>query len=726
MENSLIHPTVSTLMFRRECVALLGGWDEVKVGADTELLQRIIALYGQDAVQEVLPGVPLAFGRQLPESLTNASATHLRSRYFGLRRIYQELSQSWHASTSTSAELRLSADSDPRRFRLLAAVSESSSRTEHYDWILMADFGDYATMISHTHALVKQRLSDGQRIALFHWPDYRQPAPAPMAERFLSLAVHGAIDVLLPRQVVSADLLEVFGRHLLEHPLDEIPYVQFRRCRVRELEKPRQILRLPLPTANIHERALIEQSGLFYADWYLHRYPDVKQAGIEPLRHFIENGASEGRDPGPNFDTLHYQSQFTQSVGNSSSPLAHYLTIGAALGYTPTASNCVGKRPLNDAWPTLLLCGHAANEELFGAERSLVDVLQALSMLAVNVVVTVPSNMNTDYVGVLQQLTHSVIFVRCPLWSTESMPCPWTRDRFVEIIREYKVDAVQVNTIMLREPLLAGRQQNIPTLVHVRESLDRDTDLCRAIGLSPEAIRNEVLHQADYILANSAFTGRTFHKPERTYLVGNALDAINFDIPNRLNPEIINIALISSNLPKKGLADFIAIARLLEISTPTARLLLIGPENEYISTMRGEQASGNVPANVVFKGYAASPQDAIRQANIVLNLSHFEETFGRTVLEAMASKRPVLAYAQGAIPELITEGVNGFLLPFGDVQAIADRLHWLCKNPKQIDKLGAAGRRIFMSRFTLERLREELKAMYTATLRLRSPFPETL
>lgn len=717
MENSLIHPTVSTLMFRREILARVGGWDEVKVGADTELWQRIVAMYGPGAVKEVLPGVPLAFGRQLPESLTSATATHLSSRYFGLRRLYQELSQSWHASAATSDALYLSKNSDQRRYLPPSAVSKNFSTAQSYDWVLMADFGEYAPVFAQTQSLMKQRLADGQRIALFHWPDYRQPLPALIAEFFLSLAVQGAVDILLPSQPVSTELLEVLGRHLLEHPLDAIPQVRFRRCRVLDQEKAKQTVRLLRPRDGLQDRRLIEQSGLFCADWYLHRYPDVRKAGVDPLRHYLDHGAAEGRDPGPAFNTLHYLAQLTQGVGSSSSPLSHYLTVGAGLGYTRVAQDRSGNRPAHRDWPTLLLCGHASSEQLFGAERSLLDVLEALSKLTVNVMVTVPSDVNPGYISAIQKHVHAVLIVPCPLWSAESEPCPWAQERFAGIIREYDVDAVQVNTIMLREPLLAGRQQNIPTLVHVRESPERDTDLCRAIGLSAEAIREQVLLRADHVLANSAFTAQAFNKPGTTHLVGNALNPANFDVPNRINSGMINIALISSNLPKKGLADLVAIAQMLEVSTPAARVLLIGPENEYFDALRNEHALGNLPANLVLTGYESTPLEAIQQANIVLNLSHFQETFGRTVLEAMASRRPVLAYAQGALPELIQEGVNGFLFPFGDVHAVATKLQWLCRNPKQIEKLGTAGRRIAVAKFSLSRMEKELEGVYLPLLK---------
>jgi hypothetical protein len=45
--------------------------------------------------------------------------------------------------------------------------------------------------------------------------------------------------------------------------------------------------------------ALLKRSGLFDAEWYLREYPDVAEAGIDPLRHYIEHGVKEGRAPYP-------------------------------------------------------------------------------------------------------------------------------------------------------------------------------------------------------------------------------------------------------------------------------------------------------------------------------------------------------------------------------------------------------------------------------------------
>lgn len=51
---------------------------------------------------------------------------------------------------------------------------------------------------------------------------------------------------------------------------------------------------------------LIAKSGKFDVQWYLTTYPDVAATGIDPIRHYLEFGAPEGRNPSPNFDTTTY------------------------------------------------------------------------------------------------------------------------------------------------------------------------------------------------------------------------------------------------------------------------------------------------------------------------------------------------------------------------------------------------------------------------------------
>lgn len=77
-----------------------------------------------------------------------------------------------------------------------------------------------------------------------------------------------------------------------------------------------------------YERALVSKSGLFDAQWYLRTYPDVAQAGVDPLRHFLAVATTELRDPGPYFNTAHYLSLYPDIAAHNLNPLVHYLRAG--------------------------------------------------------------------------------------------------------------------------------------------------------------------------------------------------------------------------------------------------------------------------------------------------------------------------------------------------------------------------------------------------------------
>ncbi|WP_051530390.1 glycosyltransferase family 2 protein [Halomonas halodenitrificans] len=117
MEEGWIYRNVSSLMFRREVFEALGYWDRVRVEADTEYYYRIRAAFGDQSIGEVLPGVPLAFGRTVADSLTAVGATHLVTQFGGVRADYREASQAWHRAGAGQPErLYLPAEPAERPF----------------------------------------------------------------------------------------------------------------------------------------------------------------------------------------------------------------------------------------------------------------------------------------------------------------------------------------------------------------------------------------------------------------------------------------------------------------------------------------------------------------------------------------------------------------------------------------------------------------------------------
>lgn len=76
-------------------------------------------------------------------------------------------------------------------------------------------------------------------------------------------------------------------------------------------------------------------SLLFDTDWYRAEYPDVAVAGLDPIRHFFDDGAREGRNPNAYFVTSWYLSVNADVVASNMNPFLHYLLYGAREGRQP-------------------------------------------------------------------------------------------------------------------------------------------------------------------------------------------------------------------------------------------------------------------------------------------------------------------------------------------------------------------------------------------------------
>jgi glycosyltransferase involved in cell wall biosynthesis len=83
----------------------------------------------------------------------------------------------------------------------------------------------------------------------------------------------------------------------------------------------------------------------------------------------------------------------------------------------------------------------------------------------------------------------------------------------------------------------------------------------------------------------------------------------------------------------------------------------------------------------------------------LLALSSFTEGLPNVVLEAMAAAVPVVATAVGGTPEVVAEGVTGYLVPPGDAEALAERLAQLLASPER-EEMGRAGRERVLREFT--------------------------
>jgi ADP-heptose:LPS heptosyltransferase/GT2 family glycosyltransferase len=96
----------------------------------------------------------------------------------------------------------------------------------------------------------------------------------------------------------------------------------------------------------------VRKSGLFDAEYYVATYPDVAERTIDPLVHYLEEGAREGRNPYSEFDGRFYLEQCSLRGEQPNNPLLHYIRIGAARGFRTRRDEAVREVAADDPTPT--------------------------------------------------------------------------------------------------------------------------------------------------------------------------------------------------------------------------------------------------------------------------------------------------------------------------------------------------------------------------------------
>ncbi|MBM3333056.1 N-acetyl-alpha-D-glucosaminyl L-malate synthase BshA [Candidatus Sumerlaeota bacterium] len=153
---------------------------------------------------------------------------------------------------------------------------------------------------------------------------------------------------------------------------------------------------------------------------------------------------------------------------------------------------------------------------------------------------------------------------------------------------------------------------------------------------------------------------------------------------------------ISNFRPVKRTGDVVRAFALIRRKIP-ARLLLVGegPDRQNAEDIARQE---NILDSVVFLGQHSSPECFYSIADLFL-LTSKDEAFGLAALEAMSAEVPVVAYAGGGLNELVRDGETGYLVPFGDVGALARRALELLGDPERAEAMGKRARQIVLENY---------------------------
>ena len=169
------------------------------------------------------------------------------------------------------------------------------------------------------------------------------------------------------------------------------------------------------------------------------------------------------------------------------------------------------------------------------------------------------------------------------------------------------------------------------------------------------------------------------------------------------------ICHVSNFRPVKRIMDVLEIFERVTRVVPS-RLVMIGdgPDRSRAEAFCRER---HLRDQVFFLGNVPNLEELVGASDLFL-LPSDGESFGMAALEAMASEVPVIATRSGGIPEVVVDGECGYLLPVGDVDAMAARAIEILSDVQLQRRMGRAGRALAESKFHVARVVPMYRSLY--------------
>jgi glycosyltransferase involved in cell wall biosynthesis len=171
---------------------------------------------------------------------------------------------------------------------------------------------------------------------------------------------------------------------------------------------------------------------------------------------------------------------------------------------------------------------------------------------------------------------------------------------------------------------------------------------------------------------------------------------------------------------QKGVGQLLQVLRRLAPRFPSLRLLVLGQTDVWEREFAPRARELGVLERVVPTGWldGAELQAAYAATDVFVTPSICFDTFGMVNLEAMQHGKPVVATSFGGSPEVVADGLTGFVANPFDVEAFAERVAALLADPALRQRLGRAGAERVRERFGIARMAGEYLEEYRAALRL--------
>lgn len=327
--------------------------------------------------------------------------------------------------------------------------------------------------------------------------------------------------------------------------------------------------------------------------------------------------------------------------------------------------------------------------ELFGANRSLITLVEGLSTLGYRITVFCPEYGElTDY---LDTITVAYNVVQFPwFFSEQSKETPTAQERLASIhenlllaaqfCQKNEVDLIYSNSSVTDVGLIVARMLNKPHIWHIREFGDLDYNIFPDTGSS---VFSWLLRLSEGRIFISKSLGSYFY--DRYGVTGKVIyngiysDQELYDFHRRKAPRINSpITFVLAGLIHRTKGHDVAIHAL-------SKVLEKHPDTQLIIAGRGETAwisellrLHNIENSVTLIGYVKDPADIFLNADVTLMCSRYE-ALGRVTIESLACGTPVIGRNSGGTPEILTDQYNGLLYD-GTAEDLALKMMSLIQN----------------------------------------------
>ena len=177
----------------------------------------------------------------------------------------------------------------------------------------------------------------------------------------------------------------------------------------------------------------------------------------------------------------------------------------------------------------------------------------------------------------------------------------------------------------------------------------------------------------------------------------------------------------------KGVGEYVAAARIVRSHWPATRFLLLGrPETENPTGFSAdEMATWQQSGLIELLPETRDVRPYIALAHVFVLPSFYREGLPRTILEALATGRPVITTNMPGCREPIRPGVNGFLVPPQDANALADAMERFCDDPALLPVMGEAARKTAVEIYDVDIVNHQLLTEMGLVVPAGSPVPAT-